>query len=65
MKISTLIYELEKIHAEHGDLDCWYASDPEGDDHFPLEYTPTKAFLVEGDGISYSNSEGKKVCVIN
>ena len=65
MKISTLIYELERFHAEHGDLDCWYASDPEGNDHFPLEFTPTKAYLVEGDGISYSNSEGEKICIIN
>lgn len=65
MKISTLIYNLEQFRAKHGDLDCWYASDPEGNDHFPLEYTPIKAFLVEGDRVSYSNSEGEKICVIN
>ena len=65
MKISKLMCELEKFHAEHGDLDCWYASDPEGNDHFPLEYTPTKAYIIEGDGVSYSNSRGQKICVIN
>ena len=65
MKISKLIFNLEQFYVEHGDLDCWYASDPEGNDHFPLEYTPTIAFLVEGDGVSYSNSEGEKICVIN
>lgn len=66
MKISELIYNLEAFHAVHGDLECWYASDPEGNDHFSLEFTPSVGFLVEGDGISYTNiPKGKKVCVIN
>ena len=65
MKISELIYNLEQFHAEHGDLECWYASDSEGNDHFPLEFTPTKGYLIEGEGVSYSNSEGEKICVIN
>ena len=65
MKISELIYNLELFQAEYGDLDCWYASDPEGNDHFPLEFTPTKAYIIEGCGISYSEPEGEKICVIN
>ena len=65
MKVSELIHNLEQFQAEYGDLDCWYASDPEGNDHFPLEFTPTKGYLIEGDGVSYSNTEGEKICVIN
>ena len=65
MKISELIYNLEHFQAEYGDLDCWYASDPEGNDHFPLEFTPTKAYIIEGAGVSYSEPEGEKICVIN
>ena len=65
MKISELIYNLEQFYTKYGDLECWYASDPESNDHFPLEFTPTKAFLIEGDGVSYSNSRGQQICVIN
>ena len=65
MKVSELIYNLEAFYEKYGDLECWYASDPESNDHFPLEFTPTKAFLIEGDGVSYSNRRGKKICVIN
>lgn len=65
MKVSELICNLEQFYAEHGDLECWYASDPEGNDHFPLEYTPTKAHLIEGDGVSYSMTIGQEICVIN
>ena len=65
MKISELICHLESFKAIYGDLKCWYASDPEGNDHFPLEYTPTAGYLVEGDGVSYSNTKGEKICLIN
>ena len=65
MKISELIYNLEQFHAEHGDLDCWYASDPECNIHFPLVFTPTKAYLIKGGDVSYSNPKGEKICVIN
>ena len=65
MKISELIYELEAFRTEHGDLECWYASDPEGNDHFPLEFTSTKAYLIEGCGISYHDTDGEEICVIN
>ena len=65
MKISELIQSLIDFKNTNGDLECWYASDPEGNDHFPLEYTPTKAHLIEGDGVSYSMTIGQEICVIN
>ena len=65
MKISELIYNLEAFHAEHGDLECWCVSDPEGNDYFPLEFKPTKARLVEGDDVTYSMQIGEEICVIN
>lgn len=65
MKISELIQSLIDFKNTNGDLECWYASDPESNEHFPLEFTPTKAFLIEGDGVSYSNTKGEKICVIN
>lgn len=65
MKISELIQSLIDFKNINGDLECWYASDPESNEHFPLNFTPTKAFLIEGDGVSYSNTKGEKICVIN
>jgi hypothetical protein len=65
MRISELIKNLEDFKEKYGDLECWYACDPEGNDHFPLEFTPTKAYIIEGEGVSYSDSKGEKICVIN
>ena len=65
MKITELIKNLEEFKEKNGDLECWYASDPEGNDHFPLVYTPTKAYIIEGDGVSYTRSTGQTICVIN
>ena len=65
MKVSELIKNLENFKEEYGDLECWYASDPEGNSHFPLEYTPSKAYIIENDEISYGHPGGQKICVIN
>ena len=66
MKVSEFIENLQYFKRTYGDLDCWYASDSEGNDYFPLEYTPTKGFVMEGDGMYFHQVEGTTpVCVIN
>jgi hypothetical protein len=66
MKISELIENLGYFKKEHGDLDCWFASDNEGNDYFPLEYTPTKGFVIKDDGMYLHKVEGATpVCIIN
>lgn len=65
MNVSEMIKNLQEFLDANGDLECWYASDPEGNDHFKMEYTPTKAYVIEGCGISYTNPKGEKICVIN
>ena len=41
MKISEMINNLQKFMAEHGDLDCWYAVDDEGNGYAEVHYTPS------------------------
>ena len=41
MKISEMIKNLQEFMDEHGDIDCWYASDDEGNGYHPVSYNPT------------------------
>ena len=41
MKISEMIKNLEEFKKEHGDLDCWYATDDEGNGYHTLFYSFT------------------------
>ena len=47
IKISELINNLIEFQDSFGDLECWYASDDEGNDYHPLTYTPTLCYLDE------------------
>lgn len=41
MKLSEYIKNLQKVYEEHGDLECWYSSDDEGNSFHKINYTPT------------------------
>ena len=41
MKISEMINNLQEFMAEHGDLDCWYAVDDEGNGYSEVHFTPS------------------------
>ena len=52
MKISEMINNLQEFMAEHGDLDCWYAVDDEGNGYAEVHYTPS---------LYYANDNGDEV----
>ena len=51
MKISEMIQNLQEFMAEHGDLDCYYAVDDEGNDYKGIYYTPTLFYADEEDDV--------------
>lgn len=54
MKISEMIKNLEEFKAEHGDIDCWYATDDEGNDYHEVYFDPSFRYVDE-DGEMYVN----------
>ena len=56
MKISEMIKNLEEFMAENGDLDCWYATDDEGNAYHEIYYSPTFSYVNE-DGDMYSEED--------
>ena len=47
MKISEMIKNLQEFMAEHGDLDCWYAEDDEGNGYQKVYYSPSLYYANE------------------
>lgn len=56
MKISEMIKNLQEFMAEHGDLDCWYAEDDEGNGYHKVYYKPSKYYIDE-HGIVYTDDD--------
>ena len=54
MKISEMIKNLEEFKAEHGDIDCWYATDDEGNEYHEVYFDPSFRY-VDKDGEMYAN----------
>lgn len=74
MKISKMIKGLEEFMAEHGDLECWYATDDEGNAYRPVYYTPSKYYVNEDyevcklEDIEYYEEDVedyKPICIVN
>ena len=49
MKVSEMIKNLTEFMTEHGDLDCWYAKDDEGNGYQSIYYEPSM-YYVDEDG---------------
>lgn len=56
MKISKMIKNLQEFMDKHGDLECWYATDDEGNGHYKVYYDPS-LYYVDSDGEVYINEE--------
>ena len=56
MKISEMIKNLQEFKDEHGDHDCWYARDDEGNGHQEVYFKPSFSY-VDSDGEVYSDEE--------
>lgn len=51
MKISKMIKNLQEFMAEHGDIDCYYAVDDEGNGYNAVYYNPTLMYINEYDDV--------------
>ena len=47
MKVSKMIKNLQEFMARHGDLECYYAIDDEGNAYHPVYYNPSMYYLDE------------------
>lgn len=57
MKISEMIKNLQEFMEEHGDLDCWYATDDEGNGYHEVYFDPSFRYVVNEDGDMYREEE--------
>ena len=70
IKISDLIARLSEIKEIHGDLECYYASDDEGNSYQRVAYPANTMYLGENNEIvspvdSKEANKYKFVCCIN
>ena len=74
MKLSEMIANLQKFMVEHGDVDCWWAVDDEGNEYKKVIYEPTLMYKNEyGDAYCQQDIDDgevdiedvEKICVIN
>lgn len=56
MKVSTMIKSLQAFLKEHGDMDCWYAIDDEGNDYRPVYYYPS-CYYMSTSGYVYQDED--------
>lgn len=75
MKVSEMIKNLQEFMEEHGDLECWYATDDEGNGYHRV-YCEPSAYYVDSDDEIYHGEEDLEyfeldledvtpVCVVN
>ena len=74
MKISEMIKNLQKFMDEHGDLECWYAVDDEGNGYQKVYYLPSMYFanedgeVYQSDDLEYLDLDEENIrpiCIIN
>lgn len=61
MKISDMIKNLQDFKDEHGDIECWYAEDDEGNAYHEVLYDPSMYYIDE-DGTVYTSVEDVEDC---
>ena len=75
MKISEMIKNLEEFKKEYGDLDCWYATDDEGNEYHEVYFDPSLRYVDSDDEIYTSIKDLEEydlteedvtpVCIVN
>ena len=75
MKISEMIKNLYAFMDEHGDLDCWYTEDEEGNGYQPVYFKPSLLYVNEYKNVFQEEyledmdeeelGELIKICVVN
>lgn len=75
MKVSKMIKNLQEFMAEHGDLECWYAVDDEGNGYKRVYYDPSLYYVDEYGDIwqqeDYDEADEdekedlKPICIVN
>ena len=55
MKLSDYIKELTDILEEHGEHECYYARDSEGNGFHSVSYSPTRMYKVKGSDEYYED----------
>ena len=61
MRVSDMIKNLQDFMDEHGDLECWYSEDDEGNRYQEVHYEPSKYYVDEGETV-YTSLEDVKAC---
>lgn len=75
MKISRMIKNLQEFMAEHGDLECWYAADDEGNEYREVYYNPSLYYANKNNEV-YQDIEDfdldevcidelRHICIVN
>lgn len=74
MKISEMINNLQEFMSIHGDIECWYAEDDEGNYYHKVYYNPSlryatvdKEIVTHEDIVEYEYEDGdyEQTCIIN
>lgn len=53
MRVSEMIKNLQEFMNEHGDLNCWYAADDEGNRYQEIHYNPSLFYVDTSRTRSY------------
>ena len=51
MKVSEMINNLQEFMNKHGDIECWYAKDEEGNGYERVYFSPSRHFVDECDDV--------------
>lgn len=51
MKVSEMINNLQEFMVKHGDIECWYAKDEEGNGYERVYFEPSRFFVDERDDV--------------
>lgn len=75
MKISDMIKNLYAFIDEHGDVECWYAEDEEGNGYQPVYFGPSLRYVNEYKDVYHEEDLADedpedivdlvKICVVN
>ena len=74
MKVSEMINNLKEFIEKYGDVECFYATDEEGNDYHKLMFAPTRFYLTIDNEIvthediiedGYEDGEYKPICIVN